>query len=455
MLSSLPSSSYVKAIGYSLPSSVLTAGHSQARSTRWNACDVINVPTPRRFHTRLLHPFAGSFRGLSRTFCGSSSSEFLSGELRSPTVPAGGTRAGRRAGRAHIGRKSSSTREHFARARRSPLHDQNDTVSTHSPFGSGQADIHSPAHRSAARSVASSAWEMQGSHMAAAGGALPGIGQTFSADAASADHQGGSPNPASFLKGLMPKEEIGAEKFLQEHPEYDGRGVVVAIFDTGVDPGAAGLQTTPDGRPKIVDILDCTGSGDIDTSTVVAADADGELEGASGRKLKVNLAWENPTGEWRVGFKRVYELFDGSLVDRLKRERRRRWDAQHRPLVTEAIRQLAAFESKMGKSLGKDEVKRERDELQARVDSLDKLSQSYDDPGPLIDAVVWHDGSTWRAALDTQDLQAEPAPPSSSSSSSPSPLPSSSSSPSPSAAPAAPAAASAVGAGERAGEGAV
>ncbi len=82
--------------------------------------------------------------------------------------------------------------------------------------------------------------------------------------AASGDTTQRSLPPAeAFHRGLMPLSTTGVLRFAAAHPTWDGRGVLIAILDSGIDPGIAGLLTTSSGLPKIIDLRDFSGEGRI------------------------------------------------------------------------------------------------------------------------------------------------------------------------------------------------
>lgn len=91
------------------------------------------------------------------------------------------------------------------------------------------------------------------------------------------------------MQSMIPKREIGALQFLKNNPKYDGRGVVIAVWDTGVDPTAPGLQITSQGEPKIIDLIDASGSGDVNMLTTFRiTDSSRTITTLTGRVVSVS-----------------------------------------------------------------------------------------------------------------------------------------------------------------------
>ena len=78
--------------------------------------------------------------------------------------------------------------------------------------------------------------------------------------------------PADESWTYLPVGDIGTAAWRAEHPTWDGRGVVVAILDTGVDELAPGLQTISTGGHKVLDARDFTPEGDWEVVEAEFAD---------------------------------------------------------------------------------------------------------------------------------------------------------------------------------------
>lgn len=54
------------------------------------------------------------------------------------------------------------------------------------------------------------------------------------------------------------------DQYLKDHPDRDGRGIVIAILDTGVEVDVPGLRKTSTGEVKVIDVQDFSGEGDVE-----------------------------------------------------------------------------------------------------------------------------------------------------------------------------------------------
>jgi len=100
-----------------------------------------------------------------------------------------------------------------------------------------------------------------------------------------------APPAMAYSHGWMPLASTGVDRFLKAHPEYDGRGVLIGILDTGIDPSIPGLGTTSTGSPKVLDLRNFSSEGKVPLSRISPV----------GDSVQVG-------GRWLRGFGRVVAL---------------------------------------------------------------------------------------------------------------------------------------------------
>lgn len=68
---------------------------------------------------------------------------------------------------------------------------------------------------------------------------------------------------AALRAGLLSHHSTAVDRHRELAPRADGRGVLIAILDSGIDPSVRGLDSTTDNQRKILDLRDFSGEGEI------------------------------------------------------------------------------------------------------------------------------------------------------------------------------------------------
>ena len=217
----------------------------------------------------------------------------------------------------------------------------------------------------------------------------------------------------------IPKEETRIYSLFDKYPGSDGRGVKIAILDTGCDLQAAGLNgTTSDGKtPKYIDFLDCTGDGDVDMNKSVDFDYAKQqqtIEGISGRNITVG-DWAKNITTMRLGVVRLYDLLPRGVERRVKASRKEAFMAKHQALLSETQKSLDKVvpldnkdnaknndnDDKDSSSDKKNET--EKKELKLLLEQLKVILESYKDFSPLLDCLMFKDEEgVWKAVIDLE-----------------------------------------------------
>ncbi len=123
-----------------------------------------------------------------------------------------------------------------------------------------------------------------------------------------------APPEVARQRDWLAQGATGVAAFRRAHPTWDGRGVLIGILDTGLDPTVPGLGTTATGERKVLDLRDFSGEGTIALEEIKPR-ADAVV--VAGRTLTGfgRVAALDADGPWWGGALCEIALGDGAAAD--------------------------------------------------------------------------------------------------------------------------------------------